>query len=110
MEYQKIINLLGTTPNEVPRSITKKCIVVCDQAGNAEDRYKPSKKIRFRTSMLRLDLCYFSDAHIVEKGTITLTGTNNKSRKNRPLVFKNKVHSLAAFQKLIIRSLIMLRT
>ena len=70
MEYQKITNLLGTTPNEVPRCITKKCIEVHDQAGNAEDRYKPSKQIRSRTSMLRLDLCNFSDACIVEKGTI----------------------------------------
>ena len=110
MEYRKITNLLGKTPNEVPRCITKKCIEVHHQTGNAEDRYKPSKQIRFKTSMLRLDLCCFIDVYIVEKGTITLTGTNNKSRKNRSLVFKNKDHSLVAFQKLIIRSLIMWNT
>ena len=28
MEYQNITNLLGTTPNEVPRSITKKLIEI----------------------------------------------------------------------------------
>ena len=81
MEYQKITNLLGTTPNEVPRFITKKWIKVHDHLGNAEDRYKPSKQIRFKTSMLRSDLCDFSDAYTVVKGTITVTGTNNKSRK-----------------------------
>ena len=37
MEYQKIINLSGTTPDEVPRFITKRWIDVHDQSGNAED-------------------------------------------------------------------------
>ena len=40
---------------------------------SAEGRYKPSKQIRFKTSMLRSDLCDFSDALIVSKGDITLT-------------------------------------
>ena len=82
MEYQKITNLLGTTSDNVPRFITKKWIEVRDQSGNAEDRCKPSKQIRSKTSMLRLDLCDFSDAHIVIKGTVTVIGTSNSSRKN----------------------------
>ena len=81
MEYQKIINLVGATPNDVPRFITRKWIEVYNQSGNAKDRYKPSKQIRFKTSILRSDLCDFSDAYTVVKGTITVTGTNNKSRK-----------------------------
>ena len=52
MEYQKITNLLDTTFDNVPRFITKKWIEVHDQSGSAEDRYKPSKQIRFKTSML----------------------------------------------------------
>ena len=32
-----------------------------------------SKQIRFKTSMLRSDLCDSSDVYIVVKGTITLT-------------------------------------
>ena len=51
MEYQKITSLLDTTPDDVPRFITKKWIEVHDQSGNAEDRCKPSKQIRFKTSM-----------------------------------------------------------
>ena len=43
MEYQKITNLLDTTFDNVSRFITKRCIEVHDQSGNAEDRYKPSK-------------------------------------------------------------------
>ena len=92
MEYQTIINLLGTTPDEVPRFITKKWIEVHDQSGSAEDRYKPSKQIRFKTSMLRSDLCDFSDAYIVVKGDITLKKDVDKGFidvSNRSLAFKN---------------------
>ena len=63
-------------------------IEVHDHSGSAEDRYKPSKQIKFKTSVLRSDLCDFSNAYIVVKGTIAAIGTNNKSRKNRPLAFK----------------------
>ena len=78
MEYQKITNLLGTTLDEIPRFITKKWVEVHDQSGSAEDRYKPSKQIRFKTSMLRSDLCDFSDAYIVVKGDITLKKGNRR--------------------------------
>ena len=64
MEYQKITKLLGTTPNEMPRFITKKWLEIHDLLGDAYNRYKPNEPIRFKTSMLRLDLCYFSDAYI----------------------------------------------
>ena len=39
--------------------------------------------------MLRSDLCDYSDAYIVVKGEVTVTGGNNSSRKYRPLAFKN---------------------
>ena len=71
MEYQKITNLLDTTSDSVPRFITKKWIKVHDGSGSAEDRYKPSKQIRFKRSMLRSDLCDFSDAYIVVQRRVT---------------------------------------
>ena len=92
MEYQKITNLLDTTSYNVSRFITRKWVEVYDQSSSAEDRYKPSKQIRFRTSMLRSDLCDFSDAYIVVKGTITLTKINGRGIidiRNRFLAFKN---------------------
>ena len=67
MEYQKITNLLRTTSDNLPRFITKIWVEVHDQLGNDEDRYKPNKQIRFKTSMLRSDLCDFIDAYIVVK-------------------------------------------
>ena len=62
MEYQKITNLLGNTSNKMPRFITKKWIEVYDQSG---ETYNTNKQIRFKTSMLRPDLCDYSDAYIV---------------------------------------------
>ena len=92
MEYQKITNLLGTTLDEIPRFITKKWVEVHDQSGSADDRYKPNKQIRFKTSMLRSDLCDCSDVYIVVKGDITLTKTNTRGfidTRNSFLAFKN---------------------
>ena len=101
MEYQKITNLLDTTLDEVPRFITKKWVEVHDQSGSADDRYKPNKQIRFKTSMLRSDLCDFSDAYIVVKGDITLTKTNRRGiidLRNRFLAFTMH-HLLIAYQR-----------
>ena len=72
MVYQKITNYLGTALDEVPRFVTKKWIEVHDQSGNAEDRYKPRKQIRYKTSMLRSDLRDFSDVYNVIKELLPL--------------------------------------
>ena len=50
--------------------------------------------------MLRSDLCDFSDAYIVVKGTITVTGGSNSSRKNRPLAFKNNAPFISCISKI----------
>ena len=100
MEYHKITNLLGTTFDEVPTFITKKWVEVHDQSGSADDRYKPTKQISFKTSMLRSDLCDFSDAYIVVKGQTTVGGESNNSRKNRPLKFKNNVPFIGCISKI----------
>ena len=47
--------------------------------------------IRFKTSMLQSDLFDCRDAYIVFKETITVSGNNNRDRKNRSLTFKNNV-------------------
>ena len=79
MEYQKMTNLLATTLDEIHRFITKKWVKVHDQSGSADDRYIPDKQIGFKTSVLRPDLCNYSDAYIVMKGTITVTDPDNDS-------------------------------
>ena len=87
MEFQKIVNLFDTTfdDKDLPRFVTKKWIKVYDQS---EKNYNPNKEIRIKTSMLRSDLCDFSDAYIVVKGTITVTDPDN-AKRNKSVAFKN---------------------
>ena len=51
--------------------------------------YNENKSIRFKTSMLRSNLCDYSDAYILFNGTITVTGNHPRDRQNRPLILKN---------------------
>ena len=69
MEFQKIVNFLDTTSDnkDLPTFVTKKWIEVYDQS---EGNYNVNKEIRIKTSMLRSNLCDFSDAYIVVKGNI----------------------------------------
>ena len=71
MEFQEIANFLDTTLNDkdLPRFVTKNWIKVYDQSG---ENYSANKENRIKESMLRSDLCDFSDAYIVVKGTITV--------------------------------------
>ena len=76
MEYQKIVNFLDTTSDnkDLPKFVTEKWIEVYDQS---QRNYDVNKEIRIKTSMLRSDLCDFSDAYIVVKGTFTALKPNN---------------------------------
>ena len=86
MEYQKIKNVLDNIPNKVPRFITKKWIEVYDQSG---ETYNTNKQIRFKTSMLRSDLCDFSDAYIVVKGVVTVNANEiDRDEMNRQVILK----------------------
>ena len=86
MEFHKNITLLGTTSydKDLPSFVTKKWIEIYDQS---EKNYSPNKEIRIKTSILRSDLCDFSDAYIVVKGTITAEGDNNANKRNKNLAF-----------------------
>ena len=85
MEFQKIVNFLDTIFNDkdLPRFVTKKWIEVYDQSGR---NYNDNKEIRIKTSMLRSDLCDYSDAYIVVKGTITIVRPNN-AKRNKSAAF-----------------------
>ena len=106
MELQKIANFLdGTSDNqELPRFVTKKWIEVYAQS---EKNYNPNKESRIKTSILRSDLCDFSDAYIVVEGDITLEGDNDANKSKKILHLKAMHHLLIAFQKLMAEKLIM---
>ena len=99
MEYQKTTNLLGNTFDSVPRFITKKCIEVYDQSVTGENRYNSNKQMRFKTSMLRSDLCDYSDAYIAIKGNITVTNPDNDAY-DKKLAFKNNAPFTSCISKI----------
>ena len=58
--------------------------------------YSENKSIRFKTPLLRSNLCDYSDTYILVKGTITVTApganidaNNIRDKRNRPLILKN---------------------
>ena len=88
MEYDKINNLLLSEDNEseqLSKFITREYVTV----NSLLNTYNENKSIRFKTPMLRSSLCDYSDAYILVKGTITVTGNHPRDRQNRPLILKN---------------------
>ena len=65
-----------------------------------EENYNANKEIRTKTSMLRSDLCGFSDAYIVVKGTITLEVDNGANKRNKNLAFKNNAPFINCISKI----------
>ena len=68
MEYQKTINLLNDTMNQPSKFRTRNWVEINDES---KGRYDNSN-IRFKTSMIRSNLCDYSDAFMLVKGTVTV--------------------------------------
>ena len=66
--------------------------------------FSDNKKITFKTSMLRSDLCDYSDVYIVVKGRIIATGTNAANKSNKKLTLRIMLCLDHAYQKLITHS------
>ena len=105
MEFQRIVNFLDTTSDhkDLPRFVTKKWVEFYDQS---EGNYDVNKEIRIKTSMLRSDLCDYSDAYIVVKGTITVLRPN-AVKKNKTVAFKNNAPFINCISKINCVKLIM---
>ena len=94
MEHDKINNLLLSEDNEsekLSKFVTREYVKV----NSLSNTYNENKSIRFKTPMSRSNLCDYSDAYILVKGTITVTapGVNNnadniRDKRNRPLILK----------------------
>ena len=98
MKFQKIVNLLDTTSDDkdLPRFVTKYWIEVHNQS---EGNYNVNKEITIKTPMLKSDLCNFSDAYIVVKGTIAVTATDN-AKRNKSVAFKNNAPFINCISKI----------
>ena len=60
MEYQKIINLLDDTTNQPSKFRTINWVEINDESRGKYD----NSHIKFKTSMIRSNLCDYSDAYI----------------------------------------------
>ena len=98
MEFKKIVNFLDTTSDDkdLPKCVTKKWTEVYDQS---EGNYNIKKEIRIKTSMLRSDLCGFSDTLIVVKVTITVANPDG-AKRNKEVTFKNNVPFISCISKI----------
>ena len=85
MEYDKINNLLGSEGKNLSKFVTGEYVRV----NSLSNTYNENKSIRFKTPMLRPDLCDYADTYILVNGTILVNGLNPRGRQNRPLILKN---------------------
>ena len=69
MEYDKINNLLDSESENLSKFVTRQYVKV----NSLSNMYNENKSIRFKTPMLRSDLCDYSDAYVLISGTITIT-------------------------------------
>ena len=101
MEYQKIANLLESTSDDPSKFRPRNWVEINDESrGNYAN-----SDIRFKTIMLRSNLCDYADSYILVKGTITITGEGDNAaaeqedERDKGVTFKN----CAPFTKCISR-------
>ena len=94
MEYQKIISFLDNAPDQATKFGTKNWVEIND---DSRGTYNTNSQIEFKTSMLRLSLCDYSDAYILVIGTITITGAGADAtakiidERQKEVIFNNCV-------------------
>ena len=101
MEYQKIANLLESTSHNLSKFRTRNWVEINDDSRGTYT----NADIKFKTTMLKSDLCDYADAYIFFKGTITITGAGDAAaarqadERDKGVTFKN----CAPFTKCISR-------
>ena len=78
MEYDKINNLLlsednESEANEMSKKLSKFVTTEYVKVNSLSNTYNENKSIRFKTPMLRSNLCDYSNAYILVKGKIMVT-------------------------------------
>ena len=79
MEYDKINNLLGNESENLSKFVTRQYVKV----NSLSNTYNENKSIRFKTPMLRSDLCDCADAYILVNGMITVAGNQPRDKINQ---------------------------
>ena len=93
MEYQKIANLLDDSSSNQPSKFrTKNWVEVNDESRGT---YNVNSQIKFKITMLKSSLCDYSDAYILVKEKITITGegadaaARQADERDKGVVFTN---------------------
>ena len=92
MEYQNMANLIDDASNQPFKFRAKNWVEI-----NYESRgtYNVNSQIKFKTTMLNSSLCDYSDAYILVKGKITITGrgadvaAKQADERDKAVTFKN---------------------
>ena len=91
MEYQKIANLLDNTSNQPSKFRARDWVEIND---DSRGTYTNSD-IKSKSTMIKSNLCDYSDAYILGKGTIIITGDGDNAaarqadERNNGVIFKN---------------------
>ena len=80
MEYQKIKNLLDNTPDQPTKFKTKNSAEIND---NSHGTFNANSQNNCKTSLLRSSLYVYSDAYILESGTITVLQQSQTQGKKK---------------------------
>ena len=91
MEYQKIANLLDNTSNQPSKFRTRNWVEISDESRGTDT----GSDIKFKTTMLRSNLCDYAEAYILVNRTIRITGSGDDTaarqadKRNKGVRFKN---------------------
>ena len=100
MEYQKIINFLDNALNQPPKFRTKNWVEI---SNDLRETYNTNSQNKFKTSMLKLSLCDYSDAYTLVKGTVSIVSVpppaENLNNSDKEVVFKN----CASFTDILVK-------
>ena len=90
MAYQKVVNSLNDQSNQPSKLRTRNWVEINDEARGT---YSLNKQIKFKTSMLRSNLCDYSDAYILANRNITVNNTADAgdaaNNINKKVIFKD---------------------
>ena len=83
--------MLDNASNQTFKFRTRNLVEIIDESRGTYT----SKSIRFKTTMLRSNLCYYANWYILVKGTITITGVGDNiaarqvDERDKGVIFKS---------------------
>ena len=92
MEYQRMANLLDDASNQPSKFKTKNWVEINDESRGT---HNVNSQIKLKTIMLKSSLPDYSDAYILVKGKITITGAGDDAaarkadERDKVVAFKN---------------------